>query len=182
MEAFAEGDGQAACDRLTASAQHNLATGSGASSCEDGVAKLARSLDDSARDKLKNVRVSEANIIGAKATVKLASGQTQPPAAVPLEKADGEWRLAGFPSGVNFGSQAEAECISGGMQGFDAGSVAPFWRKEGRSDFRDYIVAICRRADQRGVLESQDKAALEKIARSVLLEMDKRHQIRLPDR
>jgi len=179
MQALADGDGRTACGRLTESAQRNLATGSGASSCEAGIEELARSFTDRARAMLNSARVSEAKINGARAKVTIASGQTRPEAPVPLEKAGGKWRLAGFPSGVNFRSQVEAECVSDGMSNFYQGRTDPFWRKEGRADFRDYVNTVCRRADRSG---ARNRAEVERIAAEVVLEMVKRGQIRDPRR
>jgi hypothetical protein len=182
MHALADGDGEQACARLTSAAQKSLAAGTGAESCAAGVEQLAGSLDSDARTLLGSVEVTVNDITGSKATVKVAAGEAQPPGPVPLEKADGEWRITAFASGVNFSSQDEAECVAGGMSAFDDGEGDGFWRKEGRSDFRDYIVEVCRRADRRGAFKSNDRDEFDAIAREVILEMVKRGQIRDPRR
>jgi hypothetical protein len=181
MNGLADGDGEQACGHLTESAQGNIATAGGANSCQEAVDGLKDALPDDDRQKLRAVRVTEARIDGSTAEARISTGSETPPDPVPLEKTGDGWKIAGFPSGVQFGSQAEAQCISGGISEFDDGGSARFWRREGREDFRDYLVELCRRADRRGVLEGNvDMREFRRIAGEVILEMQHRGQIAQP--
>jgi hypothetical protein len=79
------------------------------------------------------------------------------------------------------GSKAEAECVAGGLDQFDEGGGDPFWQREGRADFRDFIVATCRKADAKGLLNGAEPGPeLQEIAGEVILSMVQRGQIRDP--
>jgi hypothetical protein len=153
-----------------------LRIGLGADTCEEAIEQYKDALPDEARDKMRNARVSKVTIDGTTAQVTIADGNTET-----VEKSDGEWRVALFTAEVEFRSKAEGECITGGMQQFEAGGGAPFWQTEGRADFRDFIVATCRRADAKGLLEGAEPGPeFEKIAGRVILRMVRSGQIRDP--
>jgi hypothetical protein len=179
LEGLLDGDGDAACDQLTPAAQDQFATISGSDSCTDGVEKFGQLVEDDLGG--GDPRVVNVTIRGAKAEARVAAGDkpTQTPAL--LEKAEGTWRISGFPPGVDFRSRAEAECILGGMGEFDRGESDQFWQREGREDFRDYIVGVCRGADRQGLLdESGNEPEIQRIAGQVVLRMIRSGQIRDP--
>ena len=79
------------------------------------------------------------------------------------------------------GSKAEAECVAGGLNQFDKGGGDAFWQTEGRADFREFIVATCKEADAKGLLNGEKPGPeLQKIAGEVILRMVERGQIRDP--
>jgi hypothetical protein len=79
------------------------------------------------------------------------------------------------------GSRAEAACVEGGIGAFDRGEVDAFWKREGRVDYRAYIVGTCRGADRRGLLDrSGSKPQIARIAGQVILRMVRSGQIRDP--
>jgi hypothetical protein len=79
------------------------------------------------------------------------------------------------------GSKQQADCVAGGLDQFDEGGGDPFWQTEGRADFKDFIVATCRKADAQGLLDgSEPGPELQKIAGEVLLSMVKSGQVRDP--
>jgi hypothetical protein len=182
LSAVADSDASAVCDRLTATAQHDLATMGGAGSCEDGATAITKPLKDGDRRSLRSARVFDERIHGARATAKV-TGEGTAPRQLPLEKDGGRWKIAGFEGGVHFTSQGEAACITGGLQNYDAHKVPRFWYREGRGDFRDYIVAVCRRAEQRGLISgpgAADRAKILAIARQVIRDMARSGQISAP--
>jgi hypothetical protein len=181
--AMGEGDGDEACGHLTSSARQNLATAMGKSSCEEAIELIAEAAesDPEGRKALSKVRVLRATIDGVKAEATIKAREDEAPRPVPLEKTDDGWRVAGTSSGVQFSSQAHAECVSGGMQEFDEGNADPFWKVEGRDDFRDYIAETCRIADRRGLLvEDGNREEFMKVAGQVVLRMVESGQIRDP--
>jgi hypothetical protein len=179
LEALADGDGEEACRHLTERAQRDLATIADARSCTDAIEKLHELLDDQQRDKLRNSRVARIRVDGAHANVTIADADT-----IRFEKVDGGWKAEAFASGGGYRTRAEGECIIGGMDEFDDGGAHAFWRREGRADFRDFLVETCRRADRQGVLtEGSGEAvqrAFNRIAGRVIAQMVERGQIREP--
>lgn len=179
LEALADGDGEAACRHVGEQAQRDLATIADARSCADAIEKLHDALDDEQRDKLRDSRVARIRIDGARAEATIAGGDT-----IPFEKVDGVWKAVAFASGGGSQTGAEGECIIGGMEEFDDGGGHAFWRREGRADFRDFIVETCRRADRQGVLTEAggeaEQRAIKRIAGTVIAEMVERGQIRVP--
>jgi hypothetical protein len=177
LEAFADGDGEEACRYVAERAQRDLATIADARSCADAIEKLHEALDDEQRDKLHDSRVARIRIDGARAEVTIAGGDT-----IPFEKVDGGWKAVAFGSGGGYRTRAEGECIIGGMDEFDDGGGHAFWRREGRADFRDFIVETCRRADRQGILTEDggeaEQRAFNRIAGRVIVEMAERGQIR----
>jgi hypothetical protein len=185
FEAMGEGDGEEACSHLTSSARKNLVTASGKSSCEEAIELIGEAADAHPEqgERLSQVRVLRATIDGVKAEATIKAGDRQGDAPVPLEKTDDGWKVAGTgtSTGVQYSSQAQAECVAGGMQEFDDGNADPFWKVEGRDDFRDYIAETCRIADRRGLLDgSVDRKEFMKVAGEVVLRMVESGQIRDP--
>jgi hypothetical protein len=181
--AMAEGDGEEACRHMTPAARENMATAFGTPSCEEAIELVGEAIeaDREGRRALSEMRVESAEIEGSKARVRLAAGERRAPAPVPMEETGEGWKVAGTSTNVNYRSQAEAECVSGGMSSFDAGNVDPFWKREGREDFRDYLVQSCRRADARGVLDGPGNLReFERIAGRVIRGMARSGQIRGP--
>jgi Domain of unknown function (DUF4878) len=183
LEALIAGDGERTCGHLTAAAQEQVKTWTKAASCEDGIGQVGDVIaerDGDAAEKLGDVRIEQVKIDGSKAEAQVESGDGSPRPAT-FEKVDGTWKVAGFPAGANFQSQGHAECVSGGMNQFDEGGGDPFWQKEGRKDFQDFIVETCRRADEQGLLdESGNEPQIQQIAGQVLLKMVRRGQVRDP--
>jgi hypothetical protein len=179
LKALADSDASIACQELTVIAQQDLATmAGGGQSCEDGAAALSRQVRDSDRRGLRAAKVFDERIHGAKATAKV-TGNGSSPRQLPLAKEGGRWKIAGFEGNVHFTSQAEAACIAGALQAYDDHKSPKFWYREGRNDFRDYIVAVCRRAAERNLLKQNvTRAQLAPIAREVMREMRRRGQIR----
>jgi hypothetical protein len=179
LDAFADGDGEEACRHVAEQAQRDAATIADARSCPEAIEKLGEALNDEQRDKLRDSRVARIRIDGARAEVTIAGGDT-----IPFEKVDGGWKAVAFGSGGGYRTRAEGECIIGGMNEFDDGAAHAFWRREGRADFRDFIVEMCRRADRQGVLTEDggeaEQRAIKRIAGRVIMEMAKRGQIREP--
>jgi hypothetical protein len=175
---LAEADGEAMCSSLSSDAQAMLASRAKTSSCPEAAEELAAALDDDARSRVAQARVHDVTLGGGKADVRVVFGDEALPDPVPVRKTEAKWKVHGIPAEVTFRSRAASECIVGGMRQFDGGG---FWRAEGREDYEDYIVATCRRADQRGLLDSPGhEAELRKIAEQVMLEMIRRGQIRDP--
>jgi hypothetical protein len=179
MQALADGEGDKACGHLTERAQQDLATIMDASSCPDAIEKMHAVLDDAQRDKLRDLRVARSRIDGARAKVTFAGADT-----ITLARAEGDWKVAEFASGGGYRTRAEGECVIGGMREFDAGGAHAFWRREGRADFRAFIVETCRRADRRGVLSRDSLEAVrrgfDRIAGDVIAQMVESGQIRQP--
>jgi hypothetical protein len=183
LNALAEADGPRACGHLTITAQDDLSSMANAPSCEDAVNALGDLLDDQSRRAMHSAKITVATVEGTKATAKLTSDTTAVPRSVPLEKADGEWKIAGFEGNLHTRDPQQAQCIAGGMDAFDKGTVPKFWAREGRKDYRDYIVAVCRRAKAAGLLDEDlatAKRKLPAIARKVIRDMVRRGQIKAP--
>jgi Putative lumazine-binding len=181
LRGLAEGDGEAACRSLTSEAQARFASVAKTSTCPEAAEELAGALDDDARSRVEQARVDEVTLGGGKADVRVVSGDESLPEPIPVRQTEGTWKINAIPAEVTFRSRAAAQCIAGGMREFDSGGGHSFWRAEGRADYEDYIVATCRRADKRGLLDSLgNEPELEKIAGRVLLEMIRRGQIRDP--
>jgi hypothetical protein len=183
LEALVAGDGERTCGHLTAGAQEQIKTVTNAASCEDGIGRVGDFIaekDGDAGEKLRDVRIERVKVNGSKAEAQVESGDGTPRPAT-FEKIDGTWKVAGFPAGATFQSQAHAECVSGGMNQFDEGGGDPFWQKEGREDFQAFIVETCRRADEQGLLdESGNEPEMQRIAGQVLLKMVRSGQVRDP--
>jgi hypothetical protein len=180
LEALADGDGEEACRHVAERAQRDLATIADARSCADPIEKLHEALDEEQRDKLRDSRAARIRIDGARAEVTIAGGDT-----IPFEKVDGGgWKAVAFGSGGGYRTRAEGECIIGGMNEFDDGGGHAFWRREGRADFRDFIVETCRRADRQGLLVEDggeaEQRKISRIAGRVIAVMVERGQIRDP--
>jgi hypothetical protein len=185
LEAFVGGDGERTCGHLTAGAQEQVKTWTNAASCEDGIGQVGDLIAEEDRDageRVADVRIERVTVTGSKAEAQVETGDGTP-RPVALEKVGGTWKVAGFPPGATFRSQAHAECVFGGLIQFDEGGGDPFWQKEGREDFQDFIVETCRRADEQGFLdESGNKPQIQRIAGQVLLKMVRRGQVRDPRR
>ena len=176
LDAVADGDGDKACGHLAAGAQKDLATLAGGSSCPDAVEQMSEALDGKSREQLRSGRIDRVVIDGTTAKATVASGDT-----IPLEKSGDAWKVTEFASGGGYSNTQQAQCVTGGMDQFDEGGGDPFWQREGREDFHDYIVEVCRRADRRGLLDgSRPGEALKRVAGNVILEMVDRGQIRDP--
>jgi hypothetical protein len=179
LDAFADGDGKEACRHVAERAQRDMATITDAPSCVDAIEKLHDVLDDQQRDKLRDSRVASIRIDGARARVTIAGADT-----ITFEKVDGGWKVAAFASGGGFRTRAEGECIIGGMDAFNDGGAHAFWRREGRADFRDFLVETCRRAERQGIPTDvggeAEQRAFNRIAGDVIAEMVERGQIRDP--
>ena len=101
------------------------------------------------------------------------------PRSMKLRRSDGTWRLSGV--GEAFRPDPLVGCRVGGMRAFEAGSVAAFWKREGRSDYRAYIAETCERADGHGLLSGEaNRAELQRIAGRVLVELIRSGRIRDP--
>jgi hypothetical protein len=186
LEALIAGDGERTCAHLTAAAQEQVKTWTDSSSCEDGVARAGASIEeragDDASDRLRDVEIEKVTVDGDKAEAQVETGDGTPRPAS-FEKVGDTWKVAGFTEGATFQSQGHAECVAGGMNQFDEGGGDPFWQKEGREDFRDFIVETCGRADEQGLLDGEgNEPELERIAGRVILEMVQSGQIRDPRR
>jgi hypothetical protein len=183
LEALVAGDGERTCEHLTAGAQEQVKTVTNAASCEDGISRVGELIaekEGDAGEKLRDVRVEGVTVNGSKAEAQIESGDGTPRPAT-FEKIDGTWKVAGFPAGPTFRSQAHAECVSGGMNQFDEGGGDPFWQKEGRKDFQYFIAETCGRADEHGLLdESGNEPEMQRIAGQVLLKMVRSGQVRDP--
>lgn len=103
-------------------------------------------------------------------------GGTDP---VPLRRSSAGWRIAALPlRGTRAGTESQLRrCEATGLDQFDAGNVARFWRREGRADFRMYIRRTCRRAAAEG---TTDPSELELIAGKVIKEMVRQGHIADP--
>jgi hypothetical protein len=179
MEAFADGDGDEACRYLTERTQQDAATIADARSCPDAIEKFHELLDDQQREKLRDLRVGRIRIDGTHAKVTFAGADT-----ITFENVEGGWKVAAFAAGGGYRTRAEGECIIGGMREFDDGGAHAFWRREGRADFRDFLVETCRRADRQGIpVEAGGEAVqrtFNRIAGRVIAEMVRRGQIAEP--
>lgn len=181
--ALVDGDVEKACGQVTEAVQRNIATARGQDSCERALEGVDRAIesDPAGEERMRAMRVADVEIDGATASVRVAFGESDAPAPIPMEKTGDGWRIAGLINDVDYRSQAEAECVQGGMQSFAVGEADPFWKREGREDFRDYIVQTCRRAYDQGVLdEPGNEAELQRIAGRVLLRMVRSGQVRDP--
>jgi hypothetical protein len=177
---LAEADGEAMCSSLSSATRAMLVSRAKTSSCPDAAEQLAAALDDDVRSQVAQARVDDVTLGGGKADVRVVFGDEALPDPVPVRKTEARWKVHGIPAEMGFRSRA-ASCIVGGMREFDGGGGHSFWRAEGRADYRDYIVATCRRADQRGLLDSPgQEPELQKIAGQVMLQMIRRGQIRDP--
>jgi len=184
LEALVAGDGERTCAHLTAEAQEQVKTWTGAESCEDGVGQVGELIDErggeEARGRVRDVEVSGVEVSGDTAEAQVETGDGSPRPAS-FERDGDTWKVAGFPAGATFDSQAHAECVSGGLNQFDEGGGDPYWQKEGREDFQDFIVETCRRADQEGLLdETGNEPRIQRIAGRVLLRMVRSGQVRDP--
>jgi hypothetical protein len=185
LDALAEADGPRACGHLTLVAQDDLTSMTNAPTCEDAVGAMDDVLDDRSRRQLRSAKVTVGAVKGTQASARLASDTLAMPRSIPLEQDDGQWKIAGFEGDVHPPNPQQAQCIAGGMNAFDTGTVPKFWAREGRSDYRDYIVDVCRRAEAAGLMdEDPDSASLRRkltpIARKVIREMVRRGQIKAP--
>jgi hypothetical protein len=178
LEAFADGDGVQACRHLAARAQRDLTTIADTRSCPGAIEQLHALLDERQRDKLRGSRVARIRIDGAHIKVTMGEADT-----LTSEKVAGRWKVAAFAAG-GYRPRAEGECIIAGMHEFESGDVHAFWLREGRADFRDFLVETCRRADRQGVLREDSpeaaRRAFNRNAGRVVAQMVERGQIREP--
>jgi hypothetical protein len=170
FDAAAAGDGDEACRWLTAGAQRDIANRAGTESCEKGIAQVGDALPPEARHAMHEARPADVTIRGRTAQVTVALEGVDP---VFLEKGAGGWRITVLRVDQVSRFNAEGNCITSGMQEFDGADR--FWRREGRGDFKDLVVATCRQAAAKGLLD--DAAAIERIARRVMRRMARRGQI-----
>jgi hypothetical protein len=183
LKALADGDGPRACGHLTITAQDDLSSMANAPSCEDAVGAMDDLLDDQSRRQMRSAKITVGAIKGTKASARVENDNLAVPRSVPLEQDDGEWKIAGFEGDLHTRDPQLAQCIAGGMDAFDKGTVPKFWAREGRSDYRDYMVAVCRRAQTAGLLDEDlatAKRKLPPIARKVVHDMVRRGQIKAP--
>lgn len=113
--AFAEADGQRACDFLSAAAKRDLANYAaeqlpevGSVQCAEVTEQVVELTDEDALKRLEDVEVTSVEIDGDTATAEIV-GATQ---TANLEKIDGDWKIAeldfGNPSGASVPDQEEA--------------------------------------------------------------------------
>ena len=184
LSELADGNAKAACARLTDAAQEQLAKDTHVESCEDGVQKLSDVLFLEARQELKSARVTRASVRGDTAEVELDGERRFTGQAIlrplKLHRSDGAWKVDGVAAEPP-GPSEVAQCNAGGMRAFDKSNVDPFWKQQGRADYRTFITRTCARAGEQGLLsEDADRAALERIAGRVMLKMVRQGRIRDP--
>jgi hypothetical protein len=101
LSAIAEGDGDKACDQLTGDARREFLAGVGKENCDDAAELVSGALSDDEKDKLKDAKLSSKSSDDggdtldpgddADAIVHVEGGED-----VPLEKVDGDYKIAGF--------------------------------------------------------------------------------------
>ena len=91
FKAFADGDGEAACDRLTDDAKREVVEEFDAASCEDGIEEFADDLDDANKDRLRDSGEATVDEHGDTATVFFEGAQRP----LELTKSGGDWLISG---------------------------------------------------------------------------------------
>ena len=98
LDALAEGDGEKACDQLTATAKRGAVEALrerlpelGASSCEDGLSQLAENIGEGEKDALRDPGEIVVRISGDSATAKPENGARE----AELNKAGDKWLIWG---------------------------------------------------------------------------------------
>jgi hypothetical protein len=186
--ALAASDAGAACDALTERARRAAAQQLKVDGCEQAMETLIRAIPDDARGALRTIEATAVEIDGDTATTELSRTRfSLPGRADPtrLKREDGEWRIE--PVGTDPRRYQTQNCVRGGMDNFDAGGTDPFWRREGRADFREYMTRLCRRMSAHGFdqFESgrptpETHRLIRRIARRVIVEMIREGRIRYP--
>ena len=92
-EAFADGDGEKACDLLAEDAKKGLG-----GECEQAISAFGGLIDDKAKDQLKDAEVSDVEEDGDNATAKVKIGDQEE--EVKLKKEDGDWKVTGDFAGT----------------------------------------------------------------------------------
>ena len=184
LSALAAGDGDAACGYLTDEVQRQVAERvPAAGSCLTAVSKLGGALPDGAADVLRETKASVQHVVGPTARVELSGGDryeapggTDP---VRLRKTSEGWKIAAIPlKGTAAGEASEQRtCMAGGLDQFDNGNASPFWQREGRSDFHEYMRRTCRLVASKDIT---DRSKVEAAAREVLAEMIREGTVRNP--
>jgi hypothetical protein len=153
LTAVAAGDGAKACGLLTEEVRDH--TGA---ECEATFDQLAGRLIREQREEFEQARIERAFVEGDSANVVL-TGRTRYTGPMltrtfKLERSGGRWQLAEVEE---FGALGElTECNVEGLRAFESGDVDPWWKREGRADYRAYIAEMCRRAAQQDLLLAGD--------------------------
>lgn len=109
VAALSEGDGEAACRRLSREQQAQVKARLKRPTCERAIGLQAISMRAGDLDRLSRARVSKVALKGAAGTAELLTpkkrGAVSEPHTVLVKRIDGEWRLASnfFPGGVRGG-------------------------------------------------------------------------------
>jgi hypothetical protein len=183
FDALEHADGERACKHLTSAMQARVSAETGAVSCPEGLEAIARYVPDAAKV-FASVSVKSIALDGDRAEVTV-DAQVEDYESLSndadqgaLERVDGDWKIAELPTGPSRPNPF-AQCITGGLESFDQGSAAPYWREQGRKAFFKYLKRACRRLVQEGPDATAD--ATQRISNEVLRNIIERGELPPPD-
>lgn len=90
-EAVADGDGDAACERLTEDAQEEIAQGQ---DCEDVIEFVSGALDDEDKDELRDIEPEDVEVDGDTATATIPEVVEGGEDEIELVREDGDWLIS----------------------------------------------------------------------------------------
>ncbi len=149
FRALADGDGRKACGYFTPQLRARSARYVGSRSCAESVRKISTALTPDKRRVLQRARVARVRVRGSDASVRLTGDKRYAapdgPRTIRLRRTPQGWKLASLGGALSPAREAARECIRDGLDAFDKGTTHPFWRREGRADFRVYLTRFCAR-------------------------------------
>jgi hypothetical protein len=160
LAALARADGAAMCRVLTPALQERLTARVRAGSCPEAAATVARSVPPELRDRSSLAVVGRPRVAGRGARVPTRAGTRYASRArtssIALEARDGRWLISELPRDER--PDPVTTCIVTGIQTFERGEADPFWQREGRADFVEFIRRACKDLSRAGVPQSADAA------------------------
>jgi hypothetical protein len=187
--AFANGDGQRACARLTGDVREQFEERAG-TSCDQAIRSVLEAIPKELRSILTAVRITEVAVSGDQATARLETDSPyvskDPDSPIKLRLEGDEWLISSTPPTSNE-PDPMTTCMAGGLESFEEGDADPLWEKEGRKDFVRYLTEVCRRAVEEGVIDADAEATsaeargdIRRIGQEVIEEMVRSGRIERP--
>lgn len=189
--ALSRGDAAAVCRELSPAARKGAASSARTSSCERAMHQAAASLEPEILRNLALARIEPAKVDGGKASVRVtgddAYATEKRTATVPLEARDGAWVITRLAGPGNGEGDPVTACVTGGFETLEKGKADPYWTREGRAAFAEFMSRYCKRAYEEGVydentddLTAAQNRALDRIGSDVLEQMVRRGIVKRP--
>jgi hypothetical protein len=183
FDALSNGDGRRACALLSPDAREKVSNvDTLVEHCANPIGGALSDVPDELRADLANVKVRAARPDGGDVIVDVASSgaYTARPIkqTVRIERADDGWRIAEFPETAK--TDAVTGCITGGIEAYEKGESAAFWRREGRADLIVFLQRLCKELERKWGVEESTDSQLDSVQRRVLREMIREGRIKPP--